>query len=102
VSAGISDDRGDRFITEHIREEDETESIKFGVIAVLTEKFSLYTGLERDLQDKKDIETGISLLYKSGCWSADFGRTETPHDISYSLLVSLYGLGGVGSSVRPD
>jgi len=102
VTAGISDDRGDRFLAEHIREEDETESIKFSLIVILTEQFSLYTGLERDLKDKKDIETGISLLYKSGCWSADFGRMETRDDISYSLLISLYGLGGFGSAVRPD
>jgi LPS-assembly protein len=102
VTAGISDDRGDRFLVDRIREEDETESMRFNLIVVLTEQFSLYTGLERDLKDKKDIETGISLLYKSGCWSADFGRTETRDDISYSLLISLYGLGGMGSSVRPD
>lgn len=102
VSTGISDDRGDRFLAEHIREEDETESIRFSLLVTLTEQFSIYTELERDLEDKKDIETGLSLLYKSGCWSADFSRTETRDDISYSLLISLYGLGGFGSSVRPD
>ncbi|MBW1898453.1 MAG: LPS assembly protein LptD, partial [Deltaproteobacteria bacterium] len=102
VTAGISDDRGDRFLAEHIREGDETESIKFSLIVTLTNQFLLYSDLERDLKEKKDIETGISLLYKSGCWSADFGRTETREDISYSLLVSLNGLGGLGSSVRPD
>jgi len=101
LTAGISDDRGDWFLTDHIRQEDETESVRFSTNLVLTEKISLYAGMERNLKDKKDIETGISLLYKSGCWSVDLGRTETPHDIGYSLLISLYGLGGMGSSVRP-
>ncbi|MBA4366689.1 MAG: hypothetical protein C0403_03525 [Desulfobacterium sp.] len=101
IGAGLSDDRGDEFNMGYRRNTGTTESLNMDSYLVLTEKFSLYFELDRDLFGKKYIETRASVLYKTGCWSADFGITKTREDRKYSLMINLFGLGGFGRSIRP-
>jgi LPS-assembly protein len=101
VGVGLSDDRGDEFNIGYRRNTGATESLSMDSYLVLTERFSLYFQLDRDLFEKKYIETRASVLYKTGCWSADFGITKTREDRKYSLMINLFGLGGFGRSIRP-
>lgn len=101
IGVWFSDDRGDEFSIEYRRSSGETESLNTYSYLVLTERFSLYFELARDLLEKKYIETRASVLYKTGCWSADLGITKTQEDRKYSLMINLYGLGGFGRSIRP-
>ncbi len=101
IGVGLSDDRGDEFNMGYRRNTGATESLNMDSYLVLTERFSLYFELDRDLFKKKYIETRASVLYKTGCWSADFGITKTREDRKYSLMINLFGLGGFGRSIRP-
>ncbi len=101
IGVWLSDGRGDEFSVEYRRRSGKTESLNLNSYLALTERFSLYFELDRDLLEKKYIETRASVLYKTGCWSADLGITKTREDRKYSLMINLYGLGGFGRSIRP-
>ncbi|RJP80076.1 MAG: LPS-assembly protein LptD [Desulfobacteraceae bacterium] len=102
IGIELIDNRGDQFNIGYRLNRNSTESLNINSTLVLTEQFSLYLNLDRDLVEKKYIETRASLLYKTGCWSADFGISKNQDNIKYSIMVSLFGLGGFGRSVRPD
>lgn len=101
IGIELSDYRGDQFNIEHRKTRDSTESLNINSTLVLTDRFSFYVDLARDLVEKKYIETRASLLYKTGCWSMDFGVKKSQEDLKYSVMISLFGLGGFGRSVRP-
>ena len=102
IGVGLSDYRGDVVNFEYRLNRNSTESLNINASLIITDYLSLYFDLDRDLVEKKYIETRGSLLYKTGCWSVDLGVSKTAEDMKYALMISLYGLGGFGSSVRPD
>ncbi len=103
IAVGLADNRGDRLSVEYRRNRNKpTESLNMNTTIVLTDRFSIYAVMERDLEGKKDIESRASLLYKTGCWSVDFGITKTEEDRKYAVQLNLFGLGGFGSSIRPE
>ncbi|MFH2066044.1 MAG: LPS assembly protein LptD [Pseudomonadota bacterium] len=101
IGIEFSDYRGDQFNIEYRKTRNSTESLNINSTLVLTDRFSFYVDLARDLVEKKYIETRASLLYKTGCWSVDLGIKKNREDRKYSIMISLFGLGGFGRSVRP-
>ena len=102
IGVGLSDYRGDVVNFEYRVNRNSTESLNISASLVITDYLSLYFNIDRDLIEKKYIETRGSLLYKTGCWSLDLGVSKDDEAMKYTLMVNLYGLGGFGSSVRPD
>jgi LPS-assembly protein len=95
----LSDDRGDQLRAEHRYTRDVSESVAGALTIKVSEPLSLFADYERNLHDKKDIKTGVGLLYEAACWSIDFRYTEEETDQRWSFMVNLSGLGGVGSDI---
>jgi LPS-assembly protein len=108
IAVGLSDNRGDRFYVQHrfdkdfdpLEQEqigqDKIDSIYTELILKITDRWWAFAEYERNLQEGKDIKTGIGFLYASQCWAVDFGATDKEGDIEFSFMVNLYGLAGIG------
>ncbi len=106
VATRISDNRGDRLYVEHRYRRDSSEyrkdgreSIYLNLLLKIADRLSLYTEYERNIYDKKDIRTALSLLYKTQCWSIDVRSEHDENEQRYSLMVHLHGLGEFGTEI---
>ncbi len=103
----LFDTRGDRLLVEHRYrpdssddKEDGKESIYAKILINATTRIGLSGEYERDIYNRKDIKTGVGVLYKSQCWSVGLNYHEEANDRYFLLNVNLYGLGGFGSSFK--
>ncbi len=92
VAITLWDRRGDRLFVEHRYERDTSESIYSDILLKVSGGLSLYANYERNILDKKNIETGLGLLYKAQCWSIEARYTKEGDDHKYRFNISLYGI----------
>ncbi len=97
ISTTLSDTRGDRLITEYRYTQDFSESLYLNLSAKLTDKIIGYADYERNLHDEHEIRNSLGFVYLAPCWSVDIRHSNEEGDHRYSVLVNLYGLGGIGS-----
>ncbi len=99
AGVAISDHRGDMFRAER-RYTESTETIKLGCHLVVTDRLLAYGSTEHNLVDKKNVETEFGMVYTAQCWSTGVGYYDNEDEKRYSFTVNLYGLGGLGHSIK--
>ncbi|UCH00446.1 MAG: LPS-assembly protein LptD, partial [Deltaproteobacteria bacterium] len=99
VAANMWDKRGDRLFAEHRYKRDSSRSIYYHLLLRISDGLSAYIEHERNLYDRKDIESSTGFLYKAQCWSIELSYTEEENDRRYAFVINLYGLGGFGTEV---
>lgn len=73
------------------------QSIRFGALVQLSRHWSINGAYERNLFDRKDIETVFGIGYRSQCWNMDLEIKIEDDDQSYQVKFDLLGLGSVGN-----
>lgn len=96
LRANLSDHRGDALFLEHRYTRDQSESIYADLLLSLTERVWAYAEFEKNLHDDRSIKSGISVLYKTQCWSVDLGYAYEDGK-KFAFMVNLYGIGGAGA-----
>ncbi|MFH1102605.1 MAG: LPS assembly protein LptD [Pseudomonadota bacterium] len=104
--ARLMDVRGDQLFVEYRYRRDSSDEAQDGKSSVYTRLglnlfygLSAYAEYERNLYQHQDIKTGVGFLYRAQCWSVDFRYTDEIKDRTYSVMVNLSGLGGMGHSI---
>ncbi|MFH1984938.1 MAG: LPS assembly protein LptD [Pseudomonadota bacterium] len=102
VMLGIWDHSGDRFTVEHRYTREQSESLFAGAEVSLWEGLKAYGTIERDVKNGENIKNQIGILFSRQCWSVDTQFTEEPNNRAISFLITLHGIGSVGSGFSPD
>ncbi|MBW2738381.1 MAG: LPS-assembly protein LptD [Deltaproteobacteria bacterium] len=99
VAVTLSDYRGDRLFVEHRYALDSRESIYYNINLKMSDSLEVFGEYERNIYDGRDIRSVLGFLYESQCWSIRcFYEDEEESDRSYGFIVSLYGLGEIGTN----
>lgn len=99
VAGRLSDLRGDRFFIEHRYQRDKSETIYSDLLVKLIGGFSIYADYERNIFNKKKIQSSLGVIYESQCWSLTTRYVDEETDRKLEFVISLYGLGEAGSSL---
>ena len=100
VAVALSDYRGDRLFVEHRYALDSSESVYYNINLKMSDSLEVFGEYERNLYDGRDIRTIVGFLYESQCWSIRcFYEDENESDRRYGFIVSLYGLGEIGTEL---
>ncbi|MDL1968169.1 MAG: LPS assembly protein LptD [Deltaproteobacteria bacterium] len=100
VAVTLSDYRGDKLFVEHRYKLDSRESIYYNINLRILERLEVFGEYERNIYDGRDIRSVIGFLYESQCWSIRcFYEDEKESDRKYGFIVSLYGLGEIGTEL---
>lgn len=96
VRVDLSDNRGDRFFAEHRYSRDSAESVYLDLFIKISKKISLFADYERNLRDGEEIGSGLGFRYKAQCWSLEAGTVKEDDELAFSMMINLFGLGGIG------
>ncbi|MEW6670534.1 MAG: LPS assembly protein LptD [Thermodesulfobacteriota bacterium] len=99
IAASFSDARGDRLFVEHRYAQALSETVYSDLRVNLVDGFSAYADYERNILDGRKIKSGIGVIYTAQCWSIDVRYTDEETDRKIEFIISLHGLGEVGTSV---
>ncbi len=99
VAVTLSDYRGDKLFVEHRYTFDSSESVYYNIDLILSDSLEAFCEYERNIYNSRNIKTGIGFLYKSQCWSIKCSYDDNENDRKYGFIVSLYGLGEIGSEL---
>jgi LPS-assembly protein len=99
IAASFSDDRGDRLFVEHRYTQAQIETIYTDLRVNLTHGFSAYSSYEHDILDAKKIQSSLGGIYTAQCWSLNVRYTDEEVDRRFEFIISLRGLGEVGTSI---
>ena len=106
IAASMSDRRGDQLFIEHRYQKDDIvagseglESLYGNILLQMTGRLSVTGEYERDLYDRRDLLTGVGVLYKSQCWSLQLTYAREEEEQTYSFMIGLYGLGELESDL---
>lgn len=95
----LGDDRGDWLKVGYYYTRDDARSVRMDFNVVLNRLISIYGLSERNLEDGKNIETGLGLRYTSQCWSLDAVFLEKEDDSEVGVMIHLFGLGEAETSI---
>ncbi len=95
-----NDRRGDFLALEYRYEQDIAEIITGSARLPLWSWLDVYGNIRYSVADSQIWETIYGFNYHPQCWSLDFSVDEErdPYDLSFRILLSLNGLGGLGSN----
>ncbi|MBI9082893.1 MAG: LPS-assembly protein LptD [Desulfobacterales bacterium] len=99
VGLNLWDDRGDRVSVEHRYSQATSETVFASALVKVSDRISSYIDQERNLFTGNDISTRVGLLYEAQCWSIDVRYTNEGEDRTYAFLVTLYGIGDIGTNI---
>ncbi len=97
VAASIYNTSGDRLFVEHRYTQGSSESIYTELFFNISDSLSIFVEHEQNIYDGKRIESNAGFLYRAQCWSLNFRFSDESNDQSYECMVTLYGLGEIGS-----
>ncbi|MCK5916039.1 MAG: hypothetical protein KAG92_07855, partial [Deltaproteobacteria bacterium] len=94
-----SDNRGDFLSLEYRYERDISELCTGSARLPLTTWLDIYGSIRYSIADSHIWETIYGFNYHPQCWALDFSVDEErdPYDLSFRFMLSLNGLGGLGS-----
>lgn len=106
LRATLDSPRGDRFDLEYrfdradVYDEEDDEDVEsiFGSLRFqLPYRLTAYFSHEYDLDRRERIESVLGCVYRSQCWSLDLRLSNDDEEDKVTFLVTLYGIGGIGS-----
>ena len=100
IAARLADRRGDKLFIEHRYTKSLSESILLDALFRLTPKIWLFADFERNIHTGEEIGSGVGIFYQSQCWSLELMYEKEEDDQSIHFVVSLHGLGDIGSGSR--
>lgn len=100
IACRLADARGDEFFIERRYKKDERETIYMDIVCQVASWFWMYANFERNLLDSRDLDKGVGVSFKAGCWALNVEYAKEDENEQVSFAVSLYGLGEIGSGAR--
>ncbi len=97
TALSFRDQRGDSFFAEHRYTKNENESLYMRLHLRIFPFLSAYAAYERDLEMNEDLKQSLGLRYQAQCWTMNLRYSKEEDDRSFGFMVSLHGLGSVGS-----
>ncbi|MCK5782809.1 MAG: LPS-assembly protein LptD [Desulfobacterales bacterium] len=113
IKATISDKRKDSFYIEHkwardnedTDERDAMETIMIGFNVVCSDRISLFSGYQRDIEKGVNVEFNLGMRYRAQCWSLEVNYEDDGDDHDDQRLffvVNLLGIGEVKSNYKME
>ena len=100
VAVALSDDRRDKLFVEHRYTRDSNRSIYYNINLRILDSLEVFGEYERNMYDGRDIRSIFGFLYESQCWSIRcFYEDEKDNDRTYGFIVTLHGLGEIGTDL---
>jgi len=96
VAATLWDMRGDKLSVDHRYQRDISETVYTTLGLKISDRLSMRGEYERNIFDSKDLKYGFGFLYETQCWSFDFNLTKEEDDLSFIVMIKLYGIGEIG------
>lgn len=96
VGATLWDMREDRLFVDYRYQRDISETVYTNLDLKISDRLSMRGEYERNIFDNKDLKYGVGFLYETQCWLFDFNLTKEGDDLSFTFMIRLYGIGGIG------
>lgn len=93
----IKDNRGDRIELDYRYATTTSESVYARVDISITDEMRSYYSIEKNLLNKKTIETKAGLSYEKSCWNFDLFFAEQGGESKITFLINLHGIGEFGT-----
>ena len=93
----ISDARGDSFKAEYRYKTESSESLYSRINVTLTDEIMAFYSFEKNLKDKKTLETNAGLSFEKSCWTIDLFYSEVDAEKKITFLINLHGIGEFGT-----
>ncbi|MBW2603938.1 MAG: LPS-assembly protein LptD [Deltaproteobacteria bacterium] len=96
VAARFWDTRGDKLSVDYRYERDTSETVYTNLGLKISDRLTMHGEYERNIFDSKDLKYGFGFLYETQCWSFDSYLTKEGDDLSFTFMIRLHGIGGIG------
>ena len=93
----IKTNRGDNLRTEYRYAKNTAESLYSRVDVSLTDELTAYYSIEKNLKEKKTVETQTGLAINKSCWTLNLYFSQSSDEQSIAFLVNLHGIGEFGT-----
>ncbi len=98
VGSTVSDNRGDSLYISYRYSKNDSHTWKTILTTNLVpDILGAYYSVERDLEDRKTIETGAGISINRPCWGLDLMFKDESADKSFAFMVTLKGIGEFGT-----
>ncbi|MBU8912304.1 MAG: LPS assembly protein LptD [Desulfobacterales bacterium] len=99
IGSTLKDKRGDALRTEYRYTTNipESESLYSKVDISFTDELTAYYSIEKNLKEKKTVETQAGLTLKKSCWTFNLYFAESSGEQSITFLINLHGIGEFGT-----
>ena len=97
IGPTIRDNRGDMLRAEYRYTTASSESLYTRLDVALTDEIATFYSIEKNLKDKKTLETMAGLRVKKSCWTFDIFYSESDSEQKIAFLVNLHGIGEFGT-----
>jgi len=93
----IKDNRNDSLRTEYRYAGSTSESLYSKIDVRLTDELSTYYAIEKNLKEKKTIETQAGFTINKSCWALNLYFSDSGGEQSITFLINLHGIGDLGT-----
>lgn len=95
----IKDNRGDSLRTEYRYTDNipKSEFLYSKIDVRLTDELTAYCSIEKNLKEKKTVETQTGFSLKKACWTFHLYFSESDNEQSIAFLINLHGIGEFGT-----
>ncbi|MBU8848997.1 MAG: LPS assembly protein LptD [Desulfobacterales bacterium] len=99
IGSTLKDKRGDALRTEYRYTTNipESESLYSKIDINFTDELTAYYSIEKNLKEKKTVETQAGLTLKKSCWTFNLYFAESSGEQSITFLINLHGIGEFGT-----
>jgi LPS-assembly protein len=97
IAATFWNNRRDRLVVEHRYTADAAESLYADLLVNLGDRVAGYVEYEENLLTRTRLRQGVGFMYTRQCWSVDLGFAEEEDDRRFTVMVNLFGIGGIGT-----
>jgi len=93
----LQDNRGDSLRTEYRYTFNVSESLYSKIDISFTDELTAYYSIEKNLKEKKTVETQAGFALKKSCWTFNLYFAESSGEQSITFLINLHGIGEFGT-----
>jgi len=93
----LNDNRGDSLMTGYRYTSSISESLYARMDVCLTDELTTYCSIEKNLADRKTVETQAGFAIHKPCWALNLYFSESTDAQSIAFLINLHGIGEFGT-----